>query len=133
MANYDGANYTKKNSVPSQKIPPGQAKGELWVAYDSIATTANASTSDTLRTGITIPKGSKVHFLSYIIPTNGGTLSVGISGTVGKYKTGLTPGTGIVGVLVDSSTSADEDIIVTPTVNATATGTYEFAMYFSKI
>ena len=135
MAAVSSANYVKETSVPSVKIDPGQVKGELWVAYDSYTSLANFTTADVLTTAIKIPPGAKVHFLYYSSPTNGGTLGIGIVGSATKYAAALavsTAGT-LVPVMVDNSNTTEDRIIVTPSVSASATGAYKFAMYFSKI
>ena len=135
MANLDTINYAKQIAVPSVKIAPGQVKGELWCSYDQFTSTANFATTDVLRTGIKIPAGAKVHFLQYVSPTNGGTLGIGISGSATKYAASLAVATAgaLVPVLVDNSNTTEDEIIVTPSVSATGTGLYKFAMYFSKI
>lgn len=133
MANFSSVNYVRVTSLPSVKIPPGQIKGELLVAYDEYTTLANITTADTLFTAIVIPPRAKVHFMAYTIPTNGGTLSVGIVGTVGKYAAGITVGSALAAILIDNALTVEDNIIVTPTVSATGTGLYKFAMYYSQI
>lgn len=133
MAAFNAVNYVRKIAVPSVKIPPGQEKGALFVAYDEYTTLANLGAADTINTSITIPPGAKVHFLAYSIPTNGGTVSVGISGSAAKYAAGLTVGTALAAVLVDNSNAIEDAIIITCTVAATGTGLYKFAAYFAKI
>lgn len=135
MANFDSVNYARVSALPSVKIPPGQAKGDLWVTYDEYTSGVNFTTADVLRTGMRVPVGAKVHFLSYVSPTNGGTLGIGIAGAATKYGAALavsTAGT-LVPVLVDNNNATEDEIIVTPSVSASATGLYKFAMYFSKV
>ena len=135
MANLDSVNYAKQTAVPSVKIAPGQVKGELWCAFDTFTSTSNFTTSDVLRTGIKIPAGAKVHFIQYSSPTNGGTLGIGISGSATKYAASLAVSTAgaLVPCMVDNNNTTEDEIIVTPSVSATGTGAYKFAMYFSKI
>lgn len=133
MANFDGVNYAKTVAVPSVKISSGLVKGELWVAYDEYTTLANFTTADVIRTAIKIPAGAKVHFMAYTIPTNGGTIIVGIAGATSKYKAGLTAGTAMAAVLVDNNNSTEDAVQIGASVSATGTGLYSFALYFSKI
>ena len=135
MANFDSVNYAKINASPSSKIASGQVKGDLWVAYDEYTARANLTTADTLRTGIKIPAGAKVHFLSYKNFTNGGTLGIGVAGALTKYGAALAASVAgaIVPVMLDNATGVEEDILVTPSVSGSATGLYQFAMYFSKV
>ena len=85
MAAFNAVNYAKISSVPSQKIDPGQIKGEVLFAYDQYTSLANLAANDTINLGITIPAGCKVIRVITTSPTNGGTMSVGIAGTATKY------------------------------------------------
>jgi hypothetical protein len=131
MPTYDGLNYAKVVALPSEKIPPGQAAGVTFSAYDEYTSTANLVAADIIRTGIKIPKGAKVVKVAVVSPTNGGTVSAGITGTAAKYvSAGSAGATTVVHPLVD--TTVDEGIILTIGGSPSATGTYKVYAEFLK-
>lgn len=133
MAAFNAVNYARKISVPSVKIPPGQEKGQIFVAYDEYTTLANLALNDTINLSVAIPPGAKVHSIASTVPTNGGTLSIGVAGTAAKYASGLTVGKAMTTVLVDNANLVEDNLIVTCTVAATGVGLYQFGVYFTKI
>lgn len=128
MAAFNSVNKVRVDAIPSQKIPAGQAKGEVQVAYDEYVTLANLGAADTINTAIVIPIGARVREMTVINPTNGGTITLGIAGTPAKYGT-FTPGSASV-ISLASPNTVEETLLVTCTVAATATGTYKFDANF---
>lgn len=60
MTTFRADNNQLRNNVPSEKIPPGEARGVVRVAYDSFDLSAALTDSDVLK-GPLIPKGARVH------------------------------------------------------------------------
>ena len=60
MTDFYGVNATKRdNSVPSQKIAPGEVNGRVRMAYDEYTFTAVIETTDSLKM-MEIPEGARV-------------------------------------------------------------------------
>lgn len=129
MPTYNGLNYARTVAVPSQKIPAGEIKGTVQFAKDEYTSAASLVAADIINTGIVIPAGALVKSVIVISPTNGGTVSVGISGTATKYVNAGTAGaTTVANPLVD--VSADESIILTIGGAPSAAGTYKVSVEF---
>lgn len=132
MANFNSVNQVRSASVPLVKIPPGQIKGQVLFAYDEYTSLANLGAADTITTGIVIPAGCKVKTVTVTSPTNGGTMSVGISGSATKYVNAASAAaTTATHCLLDAG-AADEQLIITMGA-ATATGLYKIAVEFIKV
>lgn len=128
---FKAVNATKIAAKPIQNINPGQANGEVRLAYDEYTSLANLGAGDTIETGIIIPAGAKIKSITVVSPTNGGTMSVGISGSATKYVNAATGGTTTV-TQVLADTTVDEQLIITMGA-ATATGLYKIAAEFVKV
>lgn len=132
MANFNAVNKAKAVAVPSQKANPGEVKAEVSFNYDEYVSLANLGAADTITTGIIVPAGALVEEVTVVSPTNGGTLSVGISGSATKYANALAAAaTTTVKPLLRAS-AVDEEIILT-SGGATATGTYKVVVKYVKI
>lgn len=129
MATYNGLNYARTVAVPSQKIPAGEIKGAVLFAKDEYTSAAALAAADIINTGIVVPAGALVKSVVVISPTNGGTVSVGISGTATKYvNAGAAGATTVANPLTDIT--ADESIILTIGGAPSAAGTYKVSVEF---
>lgn len=130
MPTYNSINAAKVAAVPSQKIQAGEIKGDLTFAYDQYTSTVALAAADIINTGIVIPAGALVKSVVVVSPTNGGTVSAGITGTATKYVNAGTAGaTTEVNSLV--RTTADETLILTIGGSPSAAGIYKVAVVFS--
>lgn len=83
MATVKGANRTKKDAVPSQKIPPGEVSGRRLVAYDEYTPVADIiALNDIIDLALDIPKGARILEATLICPSMGttGKFALGTSG-----------------------------------------------------
>jgi len=61
MAIFNGSNFAKVNSVPSQKIPKGEFSGKVRCLYDSFACPQNIiAIGDKINMSALLPKGARV-------------------------------------------------------------------------
>jgi hypothetical protein len=61
MAIFNGSNFAKINSVPSQKIPKGELSGKVRCLYDSFACPQNIiAIGDKINMSALLPKGARV-------------------------------------------------------------------------
>lgn len=130
MPTYNSINAAKIAAVPSQKIQAAEIKGGVQFAYDQYTSAAALAAADIINTGIVIPAGAIVKSVTVQSPTNGGTVSAGISGTPAKYVNA-----GAAGAFTETNfltrTTADEPIILTIGGAPSAAGTYKVAVLFS--
>lgn len=130
MATYNSINAAKIAAVPSQKIQAGEIKASVEFAYDQYTSAASLAAADIINTGIVIPMGALVKSVTVISPTNGGTVSAGISGTAAKYVNA-----GAAGATTETNslvrTTADESLILTIGGTPTAAGTYKVAVMYT--
>lgn len=85
MANLDAKNYVLKTAVPSQKIPAGEQRGALFLAYDEITfPAAVVAVNDVIRTAIVVPAGAIIKECGVVAPSLGttGIFSLGKTGAV---------------------------------------------------
>lgn len=132
MANFNGVNYARTISNPVVKIPPGEIKGQVLVAYDEYTSGANFTTADQILTGIVIPAGARVLRVTVVNFTNGGTLIVGIAGSTSKYGSFAAGASTAVPSLATPNT-VDEALVIGASASATATGTYKICVEYVKV
>jgi hypothetical protein len=82
MAIFNGSNFEKVNSVPSQKIPKGEFSGKVRCLYDSFSCAQNVfAISDKINIGALLPKGARVLEAVLASPSLGttGIMQLGIA------------------------------------------------------
>lgn len=130
MPSFNAINAAKLAAIPSQKINPGQIKGDVLFAYDEFTSPTALAAADIIVTGIVIPAGAKVRSIITVNPTNGGTMSVGTVLNPTKYINAMASGASLTTIIL-ADIVVDEQLIVTMGV-ATAVGTYKVSVDFIK-
>jgi hypothetical protein len=80
MSTVYGANRTKLNDVPSEKIDSGEVNGKAQIAYDEYTFPANImALNDIIDMALDIPAGARILDAGIIAPS---------TGTTGQFKLG---------------------------------------------
>lgn len=123
MATVYGANYTRAYiTVPPAKIPPGEIRGEVKVAYDEITLAADLAVNDVIKM-MKLPANSRILDATLMSPSMGalGIVSVGTesNGTDGADPDSL--------ILASAGDFGGQAILAKPGIGCSAVG-YEYTV-----
>jgi hypothetical protein len=136
MAEFQGVNYAKTASVPSEKIPKGELSGSVMVAYDEYVALGTEIAADTIKLMV-LPKGAKVIGVKIAHDGFDAVMDLGIASDanyLGQGSLGAVAGVSVLaGVGILASLSAETQIIATfgdaPSAGKIMKVAVEFSVY----